>query len=73
MASRKKLSMADVFVDFAEVKRTQRADRQMLIRCTEKERQSIKRTAAELGLPISAYMRLLHRTALRSAGREMDT
>ena len=73
MAARKeRISLADVFVDFREMRRREKANRQVLIRCTEKERQSIKQTAQELGLPVSYYLRLLHRAALKSMDREME-
>ena len=69
---KKKISIADVFVDFREMRKREKPDRQVLIRCTEQERQSIKRTADELGLPVSSYFRLLHMAALRSVGRRME-
>jgi predicted DNA binding CopG/RHH family protein len=69
---KKRISLADVFVDFREMRKREKANRQVLIRCTEQERQSIKRTAKELGLPVSYYLRSLHRAALKSAGREIE-
>jgi len=71
MPAEKRVTMADVSIDFADLPKHEKADCQMILRCTERERASIKRTAAELGQSVNSYVRLLHRLALKSVGREV--
>ena len=71
MSARKRITMAEVFVDFSDLPKHEKADCQMILRCTQRERESIRQTAAELGQSVNSYLRLLHRLALKSVGREV--